>query len=489
MITGNRTLIQAAVLLLSFYSSIALAATEAGKILYARGVVSLIDEQDASRGGKSGSILYEGDRVVTGRGALAQLRLSDGALIALRGSSDYKIEKQSYGEDESLYEQAGKLFTGWMRSITGTIGQKYPQKVSQSTSVATIGIRGTVYQIISIPPEGLPGFAGEAPGTYVLLEEGSVEITTEAGKRTLKPGDVVFVPEGGGAPQLMPEKGSLFEDAEQAVIQFGEIDDEDFSKALNDGLTDLFGGEPDPGPDPFSNVYMVGRNDQGSYSTIIGAETYDVTGFTTSGTGASRILTQMSMVIEGEALFTAQAPAPTNAGYHQFASGGEVIWGVWGAGTYEVDDGTGFIYTGNAPWLYMLASNQMTLANVTSLTGTATYTYAGGTGLWGGSSFTQIDSGSINVDFTAQEMVVNLTISDGATNTWGLSNADATFDGQRGISTFYSSGLSIIDDPANTFVSGTIGGAFVSEGDGIATHLTVNETSVGTSEGTALFVK
>src|SRR5690606_35475279 len=211
MINRNRYIASIMALCLGVMTAALHAAEQAGKILYSRGSVSIVDVQDSARGGRTGAPLFEGDRIVTGTGAIAQIRLSDGALVALRGSSDYQIETQQYGEEEDLYEQAGKLFTGWMRSITGAIGKKYPQKVSQSTTVATIGIRGTTYQLISIPPEGLPEYPGEEPGTYVMLEEGQVEIFGEAGSRLLKPGDIVFVPAAGGAPQLRPDKTSMFE--------------------------------------------------------------------------------------------------------------------------------------------------------------------------------------------------------------------------------------------------------------------------------------
>ena len=59
------------------------AAVEAGRILFARGTVSIVDENQSARGGSVGSVFYEGDRIVTGNNSIAQLRLSDGALAAL----------------------------------------------------------------------------------------------------------------------------------------------------------------------------------------------------------------------------------------------------------------------------------------------------------------------------------------------------------------------------------------------------------------------
>src|SRR5690554_3044520 len=187
------------------------AATEAGRILFARGTVSIVDGNDAARGGGTGSVFYEGDRVVTGNNSIVQLRLSDGALTALRSNSDYQVERQRFDEQEGIYEQAGKLLSGWMRSVTGTIGTRYPEKVSLGTSVATIGIRGTTYQIIHVPEQGLAEFPNLQPGSYVYLEEGQVEVSNEAGSRVIRPGQVVRIAAANVAPELTPALLSLFQ--------------------------------------------------------------------------------------------------------------------------------------------------------------------------------------------------------------------------------------------------------------------------------------
>src|SRR5690606_1102892 len=102
----------------------------------------------------------------------------------------------------------------------------------------TIGIRGTTYQVINIPPEGLPGFAGEEPGTYVMLEEGEVEMTGGAGKRLLKPGDIVFVPAATGMPQLVPEKAHLFKNPLVQTIDTGDLEVVQFSDLINETVSD-----------------------------------------------------------------------------------------------------------------------------------------------------------------------------------------------------------------------------------------------------------
>ena len=466
MINRNRYLASAMAVLLGCMTTVLHAAEQAGKILYSRGTVSIVDLQDSARGGRTGAPLYEGDRIVTGTGAIAQIRLSDGALVALRSSSDYQIETQQYDEEEDLYEQAGKLFTGWMRSITGAIGQKYPQKVSQSTTVATIGIRGTTYQVIHIPPEGLPGFAGEEPGSYVFLEEGEVEMRGEQGTRLLKPGDVVFIPASGGVPQLVPEKSSLFRNPESQVASFVESEATDLTEFLNETLVDRLNGREGP----FVNVAFVGFTDGSAFQAI-------EPNMLLSGTGSSRIL----LAIEGDLGYTYVADAgalPQYTGYYLFDNGSAVNWGMWDKDDYQVTYGVG--QPGFSPysnWHYMIASNATDIEGLSALRGQASFSYVGGTPL--------VDSFSGAVQYiTGGSMSVDLTEGEGFLNV-ALHSTLGSFSGSGVVSDFYQSGLFITT--SDELYNGNMQGVFVANGAGAITNISVSGPQENTYQGTAVF--
>lgn len=454
------------------------AAVEAGKILYSRGVVSIVDELESARGGKSGAQIFEGDRVVTGRGALAQIRLSDGALIALRGSSDYQIQKQSFNEEEDLYEQAGQLFTGWMRSITGAIGKKYPNNVTQKTSVATIGIRGTVYQVIHIPPEGLPGYAGEEPGTYVLLEEGSVEMTGEGGKRLMKPGDVVFIPAAGGVPILVPQKVSLFKNPEADTITFTEEEDLDFSEELNTGLEESLNSNEAP----FVNLASMGVIYASPYNGVKASTTTSNHVFV--GSGAGRVLTSVTIDDGSPFVYTANTGAtPISTGYRLLSNGSAINWGQWAESDYSVfDPNSGSEQPiADGVWQYMVASNVVSESMATSgLTGSTTFNYVGGTPLredFLGITH-NITGGTVAVDFGQGSIDVNLNSSLAPI----VGNCTSGC-----ISQLYQGGLAISGNNGSDFYSGNMGGAFVGNGQGLITTI---ELSGGANEfysGTAAF--
>lgn len=474
MINRNRYLASVIAVLLGCMTVVAHAAEQAGKILYSRGSVSIVDVQDSARGGRTGAPLYEGDRIVTGTGAIAQIRLSDGALVALRGSSDYQIEKQQYDEEEDLYEQAGKLFTGWMRSITGAIGQKYPQKVSQSTTVATIGIRGTTYQVLHIPPEGLPGFAGEQPGTYVFLEEGEVEMTGEQGSRLLKPGDVVFIPVGGGAPQLVPEKAGLFSQPESEVISFVESESTDFSDALNETLTDTLNLKAEG---PFVNLAMVGAADfLYNSQAMFSATAYDPV---FRGTGESRELIELTINSEVPTFYVANSGASAQyTGYHLYNNGSAVNWGMWGVTDYTITDEFGSPWSTFDNWHYVVASNVVPETALSGLTtGQVTFNYIGGTPLidttYGLTA--AISGGTMTFDFSIGNIALNLS------STLGTITSDCS---STCFSDLYNNGMLISTDLG---YSGSMTGAVVADGAGVATALALSGGDNEFYRGTAVF--
>jgi len=463
------------------------AQSEAGRILFSRGVVSIIGEQDSARGGSTGNVIYEGERVTTGRNGIAQLRLTDGTLIALRASSDYHIQRQGFDVEGDVYEQTGQLVAGWMRMVTGAIGKKYPGNVKQGTSVATIGIRGTTFQVIHIPEGGLPGYPDTAPGTYLMLEEGSVEITTDGGKRLLQPGDVIFVSSKDAQPQLAPDKKPLFLNVQDGDASYVDLEESDFSDFTNETLVDTL-----LSPRPFTNVASVGYGSAfGGSSSRYYTKQGDFPIFTTEGAGAGRILTGFAFD-SGDGIFLMLAndgATPDSNGYHLLADGSEINWGVWGELSYTAnsyDPITGDILdagNGGRDWHYMMASNVLADPTVvtSTLSGQATYSYVGGTNFMDAGTATNfgITGGTVTVDFdSVTHMSFDLT-----TNLAGGNINNASCTGGCTISDFYNFGISV----NNSVYSGSISGAFVGDGSGIISTI---EVSGGANEfytGTAAF--
>jgi hypothetical protein len=451
----------------------------AGKIIFAQGEVAVIDADDQRMLVDTGYELEEGDRIKTGAEARTQIRLSDGALISLRANSDYQIVAQKTGK--GLMEQAGKLFSGWMRTVTGAIGDENPEAVKQETPVATIGIRGTTYQVIHMPEGGIPGLPESEPGTYIYLQQGRIESTAGGKTRFLEPGDVVYVPLG-GVPVPAPGKKKLFsenqgkkakaEDGRRLEI-LGENESEDredleSTDAINDGLIDILPDTQPPSEEPFSftNTGAVAHyydSDGVTQELAVDPSTVQLDVFN----GEDALVT-----VEGQNSFSStvtltanQGASPVQTGSVDLSSGSDRInWGIWDQPDYQVIGGT----KGPGPddqWHYMIGSNTIQtyteLANM-GLSGQWNYGYKGGTTLQGAGGL-DINSGNIVVDFDSMGLDVTLSASNGTT---------------------YNSGAFTINDLYNNSVSfsnGQMTGFFTGENaDGIISTVTL-EGNTGTA--------
>lgn len=145
----------------------------AARVDFAAGSVMAVSVAGAQRVVAKGSEIGSGEAVVTGSGGRAQLRFTDGALISLQPGTEFKIDNYQYsGKGDSEEKGFFSLIKGGMRTITGLIGRSNRNNYQVSTSVATIGIRGTEYT------------AGLNPaGSELLVHtgEGLVEVCNGAG--------------------------------------------------------------------------------------------------------------------------------------------------------------------------------------------------------------------------------------------------------------------------------------------------------------------
>ena len=133
---------------------------------------------------KSGSAgqLAEGQRVESGatlktaaNGSMT-LRFDDGQLTALSANTTYVINEYRFNAHKP--EEGGVVSTllrGGLRTVTGLIGKLNPGEVLVKTSVATIGIRGTDYQLF------LDG------RLHVHVLDGAIGVRNQGGEQVFSP--------------------------------------------------------------------------------------------------------------------------------------------------------------------------------------------------------------------------------------------------------------------------------------------------------------
>ncbi len=151
-------------------------ATVAGKILLTVGEV-YSKRNDGKITLKRRSKVLEQDEIHVGSGARAQIRMIDAALISLQQNSVLKIKKYRYQKNNQENSALLELLSGGLRTITGKIGKNNKKAYELRTPLATIGIRGTDYEVKVV--EG---------GLYVGVWEGGIDLhslTTEGNYITL----------------------------------------------------------------------------------------------------------------------------------------------------------------------------------------------------------------------------------------------------------------------------------------------------------------
>ena len=119
------------------------AAVEVGEVAYSRGVLTGQIDGELPRIIAKGVPLHNGETLNTGNGAFAIIELEDGTRMTLRPNTTFKIEEisQQEGSESALMS----LIRGGLRAITGAISKRNPNAFRISSSVATIGIRGTEF--------------------------------------------------------------------------------------------------------------------------------------------------------------------------------------------------------------------------------------------------------------------------------------------------------------------------------------------------------
>jgi hypothetical protein len=180
------------------------APAEAGKVLMAIGEVKV------ARGGQviplvKGASVQAGDGVITGIASNAQLRMSDGAVIALRAQSEFKINEYNFnGKTDGSEKAELSLVKGGVRAVTGAIGRENKDNLKINAVVATVGIRGTGFNINVCEGNCFnPDKSPVKDGLYAGVFEGKIVVKNEASVEAVGVNQYLFVADKDTAPKFI----------------------------------------------------------------------------------------------------------------------------------------------------------------------------------------------------------------------------------------------------------------------------------------------
>jgi hypothetical protein len=136
----------------------------AGDVVLAQGSVTDTGTDGKSRPLQDGDTVYPGDSFVLGDDSYLDVDFEDGGRILLRPDTTFQI--QEYHFDPAAHPTEGaepapeplatppqpensffKLVKGGLRAVDGLIGHSHPENYGIETPVATIGVRGTAFDV------------------------------------------------------------------------------------------------------------------------------------------------------------------------------------------------------------------------------------------------------------------------------------------------------------------------------------------------------
>ncbi|EHJ93711.1 FecR family protein [Vreelandella boliviensis] len=203
--------------------------TPAGQVMFVHGNASIEREGERTTA-ERGDDIFAGDTFRTQSASTLQIRYSDGGTKAIQPESTYTLESyQNNTEHPDTSEQSGELLRGGLRAVTGLIGRNAPANVSYKTPVATMGIRGTSFQLVHVPEGKTPPLPGMATGSYLYVESGMLSMSTDAGERIVRPGQVVFSATADAIPEFLADGIAIFKQLEDQRREQTSQDDENLS--------------------------------------------------------------------------------------------------------------------------------------------------------------------------------------------------------------------------------------------------------------------
>ncbi|HEX5786275.1 MAG TPA: FecR family protein [Burkholderiaceae bacterium] len=170
----------------------------AAQVKLVQGEVQITSANGHHRQPLVGEAVHVGDLITTGPGSELHAQWSDGAYLAARPRSSIRVDAfRLQGDPQDLSWIT--LLQGGLRMVTGWIGKAHRPGFRLKTPVATIGIRGTDFELQHLgPTDGTPA---DELGTHILVLEGATVLFNDSGEVDVPEGQAAWVDREGQAPQ------------------------------------------------------------------------------------------------------------------------------------------------------------------------------------------------------------------------------------------------------------------------------------------------
>jgi hypothetical protein len=468
-----------------------------GEFTFVVGEVTLTKANGQRSTPARGTPVDPGDRVTTGANGMAQLTMVDQARLSLRPQTQFLIEAYP---DKRESSQGGvlNLIRGTLRTFTGLIASTNRDRFVMKTRVATVGIRGSGNILYACEDKDCdesvtgPGGATGAvtvnhtiDGSHAVTSSG----TTATGTLITGPGQTVLVSATQG-PRYIPTPRFI---ADVATNMTGAKESASAPASGSSAETRNFSPSDTPVVPATTTGSVTIAGSTGTGFPLIDATTNlandplalrDILLVATSPLYGQSL--PADVVLEGNAVrsyrsYPAGVINPTVSGGSQadFGStsveGTTITWGRWANASINYFGGSAGAATpipGSIHWMNAPAGYPAYLAEV--LTGTATYTLAGGTSPTNQNNVVgSLGSATLNVNFSDRTLGFNAQVSmpaQGASagGSWTMTANNVPI----ALNSFYASTLDRLtivngtgtNSSSSNDLSGSIQGSFVGTG-------------------------
>jgi FecR protein len=410
----------------------------AGKVLLAVGDVAALRGAERLRL-TAGAAVNVGDTVVTGAQSHAQLRFSDDALVALKPDSEFRIESFNFtGASDGTEVAIFRLVKGGFRTLTGQIGKLNRDQYQLLTTQATIGIRGTHYQVqICAAGQCTTDGAVVRSGMYGGVYEGRVAVSNSFGADEYGVEEFFYVPDG-EAPQRWISQPDFLADqldgrrlagtSSPVALNFPKVADIEIPFAL---------GAPSFTYSATEDLTTPGLVSTGK-SVIVGSDRYTLELDSTANAnlqlgidGGGRMTSFNNGALAAAVGVASIVDAGSESAGGGLAVGSGLSWGRWqGPGsTIAQTLGNQVVHNdgGNLHYIYgNIATSMPTSGQVSYSPIGGTSPTDSGTGAVG----TLISGGTVNVNFTTAQLALT-GLAVGFTNaTYTIAGSTSIINGQ-----------------------------------------------------------
>lgn len=202
---------------------------KAARVAFVRGQISVRKTNGSQRPIKAGAEIKPGEKLQSGSNGIAVLVFPDDSRVTVQPRSEFLIREYGFDKNDPKASQSLlQLLRGGLRVVTGLIGKAAPDNYRLQTPVATIGIRGTGFDLLcknncidpvagSLSPQSLlermlagimkPAYAASLPssGMYAYVWSGKIRLSLQNDSFNLGQNKAVFIANAQTKPIFLPQ--------------------------------------------------------------------------------------------------------------------------------------------------------------------------------------------------------------------------------------------------------------------------------------------